>query len=158
MCYHHTAVNHMHVWTHIFVSVTVRACECNTRIFTVLCMYVCHLLYVCHIVINNMYFDYWHDLDELYVLITSSKQYFHYYTFQDILITKFTYIQLYNYLCIHMKKQEVGLALTWLYQIILWTLRYIQITWYTFVPNPCDGYYIYVCFCSIQSDNNSSTK
>ena len=86
------------------------------------------------------------------------KAYFHYYTFQDILITKFTYIQLYNYLCIHMKKQEVGLALTWLYQIILWTLRFIQITWYTFVPNPCDGYYIYVCFCLTQSDSNGSTK
>ena len=71
---------------------------------------------------------------------------------------KVHYIQLYNYLCIHMKKQEVGLALTWSYQIILWTLRYIQITWYTFVPNPCDGHYIYVCFCSIQLDNNSSTK
>ena len=35
MCYHHTAINHTHVSMRIFVRVTMRECEYNTRVFTV---------------------------------------------------------------------------------------------------------------------------
>ena len=54
--------------------------------------------------------------------ITSSSNAFTNMVYQDIFITKI-HLQLNNYVSAY-KKQEVALDITWMYQIILWMLRY----------------------------------
>ena len=120
-----------------------------------LCMYATYSMCVtllsitCSLITDMILMNYINNLFKVILSLLYFPGYFNYK------VHLHTTLQLFMY-----RHKETGSRLSpnMIIPTYIVNLRYIQITGYTLVPNPCDGYYIYVCFCSIQLDNNSSTK